>query len=154
MNEIEVFNQTEETIDLDYIQKLSDFALKKESVNNGIVNIILVDDDYIHEINKNYRKIDRVTDVISFALEEEETIDFEFGRLLGDIYVCVPQMKRQAIEYGHSEKRELSFLIVHGLLHLLGYDHMEKEEEKIMFARQELILDEYGIKRWVKTKGL
>ena len=147
MNQIEVFNQTDEKIDLEYIKKLSDFILKSESVNNGIVNIILVDDDYIHEINKNYRKIDRVTDVISFALEEEETISFDFGRLLGDIYVCIPQMKRQAIEYSHSEKRELSFLVVHGLLHLLGYDHMEKEEEKIMFARQELLLNEYGITR-------
>ena len=68
-------------------------------------------------------------------------------RVLGDIYICIPQMKRQAINYGHSEKRELSFLAVHGLLHLLGYDHMTKEEEKEMFGLQELILDGENIKR-------
>lgn len=147
MNKIEVFNQTKEKIDLDYIEKLSDFALQKENVDNGIVNIILVSKEEIHKINKEYRNVDRPTDVISFALEENEELSFEFGRLLGDIYICVPIMKSQAIEYGHSEKRELSFLVVHGLLHLLGYDHMEKEEEKVMFEKQELILNAYGITR-------
>jgi probable rRNA maturation factor len=147
MNKIEVFNETKEKINLKSLECLSDFVLKKENVHDGIINIILVDDDYIHNINKEYRGIDRVTDVISFALEDNENLSFEFGRLLGDIYICIPQMKRQALEYGHSEKRELSFLIVHGILHLLGYDHMKKEEEKIMFDKQELILSEYGIER-------
>ncbi len=68
-------------------------------------------------------------------------------RLLGEIYICIPRMKQQAIEYQHSEKRELSFLAVHGLLHLLGYDHMNKEEEKVMFELQELILNGADIKR-------
>jgi len=147
MNKIEVFNQTEEKIDLKYIKKISNFALKKENVRNGIINIILVNEEKIREINKEYRKIDRVTDVISFALEEGEKLSFSFGRLLGDIYVCIPRMKQQALEYGHSEKRELSFLIVHGILHLLGYDHMEKQDEEVMFEKQELILNEYGVTR-------
>ena len=68
-------------------------------------------------------------------------------RVLGDIYICLDKVKSQALEYGHSFKRELSFLAVHGLLHLLGYDHMEKEEEKIMFAKQEEVLSRYGIER-------
>lgn len=147
MNKIEVFNQTEDNIDLNHIKKISKFTLKKEKVTNGIVNIILVDEKTIQDINKEYRNIDKVTDVISFALEDNEEISFEFGRLLGDIYICVPQMKRQALEYGHSEIRELSFLTVHGLLHLLGYDHMNKEDEQVMFSKQELILDEYNITR-------
>ena len=66
-------------------------------------------------------------------------------QVLGDIYISIDKVKEQAKEYGHSEKRELAFLAVHGLLHLLGYDHMEKEDEKVMFSRQELILDGYGI---------
>ena len=86
-------------------------------------------------------------DVISFAFEDNEDIRYNDIRLLGDIYICIPRMKEQAIAYGHSEKRELSFLAVHGLLHLLGYDHMNEEDEKIMFALQELILDGENIKR-------
>ena len=98
-------------------------------------------------MNKNYRNVDRVTDVISFALEDNDDISYGDIRVLGDIYICIPQMKRQAVEYGHSEKRELSFLAVHGLLHLLGYDHMVKEDEEVMFGLQELILDGANIKR-------
>lgn len=147
MNKIEVFNQTNENIDLKYIKKLSNFTLKKEKVTNGIVNIIMVDEDEIKKINNEYRNIDKVTDVISFALEDNEELSFEFGRLLGDIYICIPRMKRQALDYGHSQQREISFLTVHGLLHLLGYDHMEKADEEIMFKEQELILNEYGITR-------
>ena len=113
----------------------------------AIFSIIFVEDDEIHQINKDYRKIDRITDVISFAFEDYEDIEYNDIRMLGDIYICIPQMKRQAEEYGHSEKRELSFLAVHGLLHLLGYDHMEPEDEKVMFSLQELILDGEDIKR-------
>ena len=83
--------------------------------------------------------------VISFALEDSEDIKYEDFRLLGDIYISIDKAKEQAIEYGHSFKREICFLAVHGLLHLLGYDHMVKEEEKIMFSKQELILNEAGI---------
>ena len=95
-----------------------------------------------------YRKIDKVTDVISFAFEDNEDIKTEDIRILGDIYVCIPRMIEQAKSYGHTEKRELSFLCCHGLLHLLGYDHVNnKEEEKIMFDLQERLLNEICITR-------
>jgi len=133
--------------DYDYLYGVLDSTLKHENVVNGIFTIIFVLDDEIHEINKKYRNVDRVTDVISFAFEDTKDIMYNNMRMLGDIYICIPQMKRQALEYGHSEKRELSFLAVHGLLHLLGYDHMEKEDEKIMFDLQELILNGENITR-------
>lgn len=134
--------------DYDYLYNVLNATLKHEKVKNAIFSIIFVEDDEIHRINKEYRKVDRVTDVISFAFEDNEEMMYNDIRVLGDIYICIPQMKRQAINYGHSEKRELSFLAVHGLLHLLGYDHMTKEEEKEMFGLQELILDGENIKRW------
>ena len=147
MNEFEIFNETEENIDLEFEKQLLEYALKYKNLNKVMFNVIFVDNKKIHEINKNYRDIDRPTDVISFALEDNEEITFEFGRLLGDIYISVDKIKSQAKEYGHSERREMAFLTVHGLLHLLGYDHMNKEEEKIMFDEQEAILDGFGIKR-------
>lgn len=147
MNKFELFNETKETIDLEEEKKLLEYALKYKQLDNVNFNVIFVNNETIKNINKEYRGIDRETDVISFALEDNKDIEFEFGRLLGDIYISIPQMKKQAKEYGHSEKRELAFLTIHGLLHLLGYDHMTKEEEEIMFKEQELILDGYGIKR-------
>ncbi|MDE5888396.1 MAG: rRNA maturation RNase YbeY, partial [Bacilli bacterium] len=124
-----------------------DYTLKHEKVKNAIFSIVFVGDEEIHEINKNYRQVDRITDVISFAFEDNEDLMYNDIRMLGDIYICIPQMKRQAEDFGHSEKRELSFLAVHGLLHLLGYDHMTEEEEKVMFSLQELILNDKNIKR-------
>lgn len=147
MNQFEIFNETSENIDIQEVEKFLNFALKHENLNNVIFNIIFIDNKKIKEINKEYRNIDKETDVISFALEDNEELSFEFGRLLGDIYISVDKVKSQAKEYGHSEKREMLFLAVHGLLHLLGYDHINKEDEEIMFKKQELILDEYGIKR-------
>ena len=155
MNNFEIFNETNEEVDLKEEKNIIDFALKHENLTNVTFNVIFVDSDKIKELNKTYRNIDRETDVISFALEDgEANINFEFGRLLGDIYICVPKMKAQAKEYGHSIAREMGFLTVHGLLHLLGYDHMTKEEEKIMFAKQEEILNAYGLKRWFKKERL
>ena len=133
--------------DYDYLYDVLDHALEHEKVKNAIFSIIFVGEDEIHELNKDYRGIDRITDVISFAFEDTKDLEYNDIRLLGDIYICIPQMKRQAIDYGHSEKRELSFLAVHGLLHLLGYDHMKEEDEKVMFGLQELILNETNIKR-------
>ncbi len=148
MNNFEVFNETDKQLDLEEEKKIIEFALKHEHLEKVNFNVIFVDENTIQEINKNYRGIDRVTDVISFALEDgDDNIHFEFGRLLGDIYICVPRMEMQAKEYGHSLKREMGFLTIHGLLHLLGYDHMTKEEEKIMFSKQELILNDYGLTR-------
>ena len=133
--------------DYNYLYDVISYTLEHEKVDNSIFSIIFVDDDEIHEINRNYRNVDRITDVISFAFEDSEDLRYNVVRTLGDIYVCIPQMKRQAKDYGHSEKRELSFLVVHGLLHLLGYDHMNEEDEKVMFALQEMILDDKNIKR-------
>lgn len=148
MNTIGIFNETKEEVkELETIEKLVNYALECEQVKNAECNIILVDNKRIHEINKEYRNIDRPTDVISFALEDVKDFTYHDFRLLGDIYISLPKAKEQAEIYGHSFLRELSFLAVHGILHLLGYDHIKKEEEKIMFQRQEEILNGYGIKR-------
>ena len=131
-----------------YLDKVLNRTLKKENVNDAIFSIIFVDEETIKNINKDYRGLDSVTDVISFAFEDNEIINNYETRVLGDIYICIPRMIEQAKTYGHSEKRELSFLAVHGLLHLLGYDHTKsKEEEKVMFSLQEEILNEEGITR-------
>ncbi len=130
-----------------YLRKVLNGALKHEKVTNAMFSVIFVDEETIKNINRDYRGLDRVTDVISFAFEDNGKMVYNNVRLLGEIYICIPRMIEQSKEYGHSEKRELSFLAVHGLLHLLGYDHMKKEDEEVMFAKQELILDEQNIKR-------
>ena len=148
MNNIGIYNETDTVLEeLDGLKDLLEFALKYQNLTNVDFNVILVSEDKIHEINKEYRGIDRPTDVISFALEDNKDIEYDNYRLLGDIYICDNKVFDQAKEYGHSVKRELSFLAVHGLLHLLGYDHMKPEDEKVMFGLQEEILDKYGIKR-------
>lgn len=148
MGNVEIFNETnEEMKELESLSGLIDYAIEKEDVGNVIFNVILVDEDKIHELNREYRDIDRSTDVITFALEDNEDITYDNFRLLGDIYICKEKVYSQAKEYGHSVLRELSFLTIHGFLHLLGYDHMTPEEEKIMFTRQDEILNGYGIKR-------
>lgn len=141
----EINNLTKENIgEIKDIKDVLNKAITIEKLNNIEFNVIIVDNDYIHKLNKEYRHIDRPTDVITFALEDNEEV-IEDYRILGDIYISLDKAKEQAIEYGHSFKREICFLAVHGLLHLLGYDHMVKEEEKIMFSKQELILNEAGI---------
>lgn len=152
MNQIGMFNETdvELTEEEKMIQKLVKEVLKEEKVRNAECNIILVDNEKIHEINREYRHIDRVTDVISFALEDEmenePSAQYEM-RVLGDIYISVDRAKEQALEYGHSFLREICFLAIHGMLHLLGYDHQTTEDEKIMFQKQEEVLAKYGIVR-------
>ena len=148
MNNFEIINETNEHInELEEIKKVVNFALDYQKIDNAIFNIIIVDEEKIQYLNKNYRNKDSITDVISFALEDDNTFIKTDVRILGDIYICLKRAKDQSLEYGHSFLRELSFLTIHGLLHLLGYDHMEKEEEKIMFDLQERILSEYGIKK-------
>ena len=148
--EIGIFNETEEEIkELETIEELMKYALKEENIEKAEFNIIIIDNERIRKINKEYRNIDRETDVISFALEDEKKEDFTKTRLLGDIYISIDKAKEQAISYEHSLERELSFLAVHGLLHLLGYDHMTKEDEKIMFTKQKEIL--YG-KRFARIE--
>ncbi|MFI3260148.1 MAG: rRNA maturation RNase YbeY [bacterium] len=123
------------------INKIIKKVLKKEKVKKALFTIIFVDDTEIQRINKEYRNKDSVTDVISFALNDNNDNFKSKINVLGDIYISIPKMQAQAKEYGHTEVRELSFLIVHGLLHLLGYDHIEKEDEIEMFRKQEEVLD-------------
>lgn len=149
MNKIEVFVEVDEDIkELDTVKKVLDTAIKKEKLNNVSFNLIIVDNKYIHKLNKEYRNIDRETDVITFALEDESDLVLPNDeRVLGDIYISIDKARSQAEEYGHSLLRELAFLAVHGFYHLLGYDHQTKEEEEVMFKKQEEVLEEYGIRR-------
>lgn len=147
MNEINITNETKENINIEFLNEVAEYALKSEGVSNAIVNIIIVDNTKIRTINRDYRNIDRETDVISFALEDDDTFVKLPIRVLGDIYISIDRSKAQAIEYGHSLKRELAFLTVHGILHLLGYDHMIKSDEEIMFQKQEQILNDLDIRR-------
>ncbi|WZE72238.1 rRNA maturation RNase YbeY [Macrococcus sp. CCM 2573] len=132
------------------IERLLIFAAKQEGIDEEAeVAVSFVDENEIQAINKAYRNKDAVTDVISFALEEGED-DFEMPdepRVLGDIIICVKRALEQAEEYGHSFERELGFLSLHGLLHLLGYDHMNESDEARMFGRQDEILDAFGLRR-------
>jgi len=148
-SKIEVFKNVDEEIkELETVEKVLYSAIEKEKLENVEFNIIIVDNKYIHELNKMYRNIDRETDVITFALEDEDSIVIPNDkRILGDIYISIDKAKSQAEEYGHSLLRELSFLAVHGFYHLLGYDHQTKEEEQIMFKKQEEVLESYGITR-------
>ncbi len=146
MNSYEI-NDNELFKDYDYLNGVIEATLKREKVENALFSIIFVNEEEIRKINRECRNIDKVTDVISFAFEDNEEILYNNIRVLGDIYICIPRMLEQARDYGHSAKRELSFLTVHGLLHLLGYDHISKSDEEKMFALQELILDGENIKR-------
>lgn len=144
----ETFNNTEKEIkEIAKLKEYMEFVTNKLNVKEAIFNIIFVSNDEIHQINKDFRNVDRVTDVISFALEDNEKEVFEEYRLLGDIYIAIDVAYDQAIEYNHSREREVCFLATHGLLHLLGYDHMTIDEEKEMFYIQEELLNEYEIKR-------
>ena len=128
--------------DYSYLDGLIIRTLKHEKVKNANFSIVFVDLEKIQFLNKEYRGIDKVTDVISFAFEDNDNMVYNNVRFLGEIYICIPKMIEQAKEYGHSEERELAFLTVHGLLHLLGYDHMTKEDEEVMFGLQEDMLNE------------
>ncbi|MEJ9280031.1 MULTISPECIES: rRNA maturation RNase YbeY [Ureibacillus] len=138
---------------IELVEKLLQHAAKLENINNAEVSVTFVTNEKIHEINREYRDKDQPTDVISFALEEmgEGEIEIigvgELPRVLGDIIISVDRTREQAEEYGHTFERELGFLAVHGFLHLLGYDHMTEEDEKVMFSRQEEILTSYGLGR-------
>ena len=148
MNDIMINNEYGYDKDYSFLDKVFEHTLKDQKIENAVFSVIFVDEKTIKKINKEYRNIDKVTDVISFAFEDNDNMVYNGIRVLGDIYICIPKMISQAEEYGHSEKRELAFLSVHGLLHLLGYDHVNnKEEEKIMFDLQERLLNEILITR-------
>jgi len=131
--------------------KLEDFETPSE------ISIMLVDDNSIREINKEYRGIDKPTDVLSFPMLEIEDGklkieqgDFDRDKellLLGDIVISLETVNKQAEEYGHSFERELAFLTTHGMYHLLGYDHECEKDSKVMFEKQEIVLEQMGLKR-------
>lgn len=159
--------ETDDSFDFDYeeaaksiIEQALDYLKCPYEVQ---LNLTLTDNEGIHAINKEYRQIDRPTDVLSFPLVDysepnvfpdnleemaEDYFDLDTGELmLGDIIISVEKCKEQAKEYGHSELREYSFLIVHSILHLFGYDHMEDDERLVMEEKQREILDKAGIFR-------
>lgn len=146
--EVNIFNETNEKLDeeIKLMEEVLNHGKEKLKVMDAIFNVIIVDNQYIHRLNKEYRGVDRETDVISFALEDDDTFNPE-ERILGDIYISIDKAKEQSESYGHSLKRELCFLAVHGFLHLLGYDHMVKEDEEVMFNLQEEILKEMKVTR-------
>ena len=126
MNYIDVINKYGKDIkEQNVMEKFINYCTLELKLKNVMFNVIIINDDEIHKLNKKYRNIDRATDVITFALEdykEGPTLDI---RVLGDIYISYDKVIKQAKDYGHSKTRELCFLAVHGLLHLLGYDHMK-----------------------------
>lgn len=143
-------------MEINYVSEIEEDTTSYENLINNIFshitddkifNIIFTDEDRIRQINKDYRNIDKVTDVISFALNDNDECNFNAEDELGDIFICIPRAKEQANDYGHSIEREVGFLAVHGYLHLCGYDHMTESDEKIMFSRQEEILAQAGLER-------
>jgi len=153
--DIAIVNETDEDMSEydDIIHAVFEETMKQEKNEHFYeVSVVYVSKDAIKKMNKQYRQIDSVTDVISFALfdetEESDIIQDESNiTTLGDIFICLEQMKVQASTYGHSEMRELAFLACHGLLHLLGFDHESQEDENRMFEKQEAILTALNISR-------
>lgn len=137
------------------IKEVVNKVLEEEKVLTEVdVYITLTNNEEIHKINKEYRDVDRPTDVLSFPMYEREEIkdlkndtDDEVEKILGDIIVSIEKVKEQAEEYGHSFERELAYLVTHGMLHLLGYDHMIEEEKVVMRKREEEILGTLNITR-------
>jgi len=159
------WNNEQEAIEVPdaWIARLTELlrlAGEAEKIEDGEVALTFTDDERIHELNREYRGIDRPTDVLSFAMQEDTDEELEIvyevedesepapvADLLGDIIISVERAKAQSEEYGHSLEREIGFLFVHGFLHLLGYDHESEEEEAVMTAKQEAILQQAGLTR-------
>lgn len=139
----EIINKYDKVLNLEEFNKYVDYLIQKLKLDNCYFSIIFVDNAYIQKLNKEYRNKDRITDVISFALEDEkDNINIGF-RMLGDIYICYDRALEQAKEFNHTIFEEIQFLITHGLLHLLGYDHMNESDEKIMFDKQDYLFKQY-----------
>lgn len=141
---INFINETSENV-TSYKQLIRK-VLKNEK-NSSYFNIIFVDKDKIQQINKEYRGIDKVTDVITFALKNDLAQFMGDIDELGDVFICLDKAYEQAQDYNHSVEREIGFLAVHGYLHLLGYDHMSEENEKVMFDKQDEILNKAKLVR-------
>lgn len=148
MNYIEIINKLDiEIEEKQVLEVFVSYCVNKLKLKNVVFNVIIINNEEIHKLNKKYRGIDRATDVITFALEDQKDGPSLNVRMLGDIYISYDKVISQALEYGHSKTREICFLAVHGLLHLLGYDHIKKEDEEKMFGIQKELLNNYGIKK-------
>ena len=140
----------------DIIKRVVEQCFKEEKLENSklYISITLTTPEHIHEINKQYRNVDKETDVLSFPMFEKEELDkkienktFLYEDILGDIIISIDRVKEQAEEYGHSFERELSYMLVHGFYHLMGYDHIKEEDKKIMRPKEEKILNSLKITR-------
>lgn len=145
-----ITNNTNENIDMN--DKLYD-VVKAVLDNEGLpmdyeVSITFVDKDEIHKLNREYRKVDRPTDVLSFPMNEEFLIE-GVDSMLGDIVICMDIAKDQAKEYGHSLDREIMYLTCHSMLHLLGYDHIEEDDKKIMRGKEKEVMKKLGVFKWM-----
>lgn len=138
------------------IKKVIEKCFEEEKIQNSklCMTIILTTPQNIRKINKEYRDIDKETDVLSFPMFEKDELDkkienndFEYEDVLGDIVISIEKVKEQAEEYGHSFERELSYMLVHGFYHLMGYDHIKEEDKKIMRPKEEKILKSLEITR-------
>ena len=138
------------------IKKVLEACYKEEKIENSnlLITVTLTDLDTIQKINNEYRNIDKPTDVLSFPMFEKVELDkkianqdFEYEDILGDIIISIPRVEEQAKEYGHSFERELSYMVVHGFYHLMGYDHIKEEDKKQMRPKEEKILNELKINR-------
>ncbi len=141
-----IYNENNYQLDFEFeklFKKLLKETIKQTSQEFKEFFVHFVDENEIHDINKKARKIDRVTDVITFRCDDNQM----YNPIQGEMYICIPVAIKQAQEYGHSLKREVCFLFVHGLLHLLGYDHMNEADEKVMFGLQDKILAHQKIER-------
>lgn len=145
---------------IERLEQLLRLAGEAEGVKDGEVTLTFVDNEQIHQLNKEYRNIDRPTDVLSFAMQDDGTDELDIifevesedefdpiSGMLGDIIISVDKAVQQSEEYGHTLEREIGFLFVHGFLHLIGYDHQDEESEKEMFAKQEAVLQKAGLSR-------
>jgi len=146
--DIYFFNETDfdvEVYELVIKDIIEEAARFEKLEGNSSCNYIFVDHVLMRRMNEQYRGQDYETDILTFKTDDEAL--FGIGKSLGDIFISIDKMIEQAYEYGHGEVRELSFLAVHGFLHLLGYDHLDEEEEKVMYGKQEAILDAKNIRR-------
>lgn len=150
------FNEVEgQANEEEIIKKVVSTVLELEGIKHELeIYITLTNNEEIHKINKEYRDVDRPTDVLSFPMYEREEIPnlreepkSNIEEILGDIIISIPKIKEQAEEYGHSYERELAYLTTHGMLHLLGYDHMIEEEKVVMREHEEKVLEKLNILR-------
>ena len=140
----------------DIVKKVIEQCFKEENIENSklYISVTLTTPEHIHEINKQYRNVDKETDVLSFPMFEKDELDekiknqkFEHEDVLGDIVISIERVEGQAKEYGHSFEREFSYMLVHGFYHLMGYDHIEEQDKVIMRPKEENILNKLGIRR-------